>query len=500
MRIKAFRLFLAAIPSLLFATGTFSQTNNSPVVFTVAGGGLPAGVPATSTGIGAGESIAVDHMGNLFIADPDNYVIRKVNQNGILTIVAGNGTPSTAVDLPFYYSQGNPRKIGDGGPAVNAEFSRPFSVAVDGTANLYINDSNSLIRKVDSNGIITTVAGTGVGGFSGDGGPAVGAQISLGGMAADSLGNLYIAQFLSSCTGGTAGSMVIRKVDIFGVINTVAGNGTCGFSGDGGPAINAAISPSSIAVDNNGNMYIADGIADVFNCISDTFGSPRIRKISTNGVITTVAGNGTGGFSGDGGPATSAQILAGSVAVDTAGNVFFLDGALNSISSWSRIRKVDASGVITTVAGNGTVGFSGDGGPATTAELKGEYIAADIFGDLFVSGEIATLVGGKVRKINSVGIISTYAGNGTLGYAGENKQATNVEIDNPSGVAVDNSGNLYIGDWNNYKIRKVDTAGQITTIAGIGTPCFGTCGDVGPATSVQIGSPLGITMDTNGNL
>ena len=233
--------------------------------------------------------VAVDSAGNLYIADSDNNRIRKVS-NGVIATVAGNGTPAFS---------------GDNGPATSAQLSAPIGVAVDSAGNLYIADSsNDRIRKV-TNGVITTVAGNGTLGFSGDNGPAISATLNApNGVAVDSAGNLYI----NDC-----GNYRIRKVTN-GVITTVAGNGTLGFSGDNGPATSAQLnSPSGVAVDSAGNLYIAD------------FGNNRIRKVS-NGVIATVAGNGTQGFSGDNGPATSAELsYPEGVAVDSAGNLYIAD-------------------------------------------------------------------------------------------------------------------------------------------------------------------------------
>jgi len=468
------RVLTVLISVLLVPFHSSAQNTSSPIIITVAGGGLSA-VPATSTGIGSAGSVALDHIGNLFIADSVNNVVRKVDLNGNMTVVAGNGAPSYLLDVGFDPGCGTIGRVGDGGPAVNAELSYPVVLAVDGTANLYIADCYVLIRKVDPNGIITTVAGTGSSGFSGDGGPATNAQFQAFALAADNVGNIYMVD------GGTR----VRKINTLGIITTVAGNGTLGFSGDGGPAINAQLfNAFSIAVDNNGNIFILEGDA-------------RIRKVNANGIISTIAGTGTAGFSGDGGPAVSAQISANtySVALDSSGNLYMTDGG-------SRVREINSAGVISTVAGTGTQGYTGDGGPAVSAEITAEVIAVDIFGNSFISDNNSSQ-GARIRKINSVGVISTFAGNGTLGFSGDNKLATKVEIDNPTGLAVDSLGNLYIGDWNNYRIRKVDTSGQITTIAGTGMPCFGmsTCsGDGGPATSAQLGAPYGITADGMGNL
>ena len=288
--------------------------------------------------------------GNLFIADPGNERIRKVDSAGVITTVAGTGIRGFS---------------GDGGPAVDARLSSPGGVAVDGAGNLFIADLfNHQIRKVDSAGVITTVAGTGIRGFSRDGGPAVDAWLaSPGGVAVDGAGNLFIAD---------DGNRRIRKVDSAGVITTVAGTGGFGFSGDGGPAVDARLSyPRGVAVDGAGNLFIADWWDD------------RIRKVDSAGVITTVAGTGGFGFSGDGGPAVDARLRSpGGVAVDGAGNLFIADEGNH------RIRKVDSAGVITTVAGTGGFGFSGDGGPAVDARLRSPGgVAVDGAGNLFIADE-----------------------------------------------------------------------------------------------------------------
>jgi sugar lactone lactonase YvrE len=271
--------------------------------------------------------VTVDSAGNIFIADTTNERIRKVSvSNGTITTVAGNGNQGSS---------------GDGGPATSASLSVPYGMAADSAGNLYIADTdNSRIRKV-SNGTITTVVGNGFQGFSGDGGPATSASLYLPtGVAADSAGNLYISDAVNNR---------IRKVS-GGTITTFAGNGGYRASGDGGPAAIASLDePLGVAVDSAGNLYIADG-------------NNRIRKVS-NGTITTVAGDGVMAFSGDGVPATSASLQPSGVAVDSAGNLYIAD-AVNQ-----RIRKV-SNGTIATVAGNGNKGFSGDGGPATSASLN----------------------------------------------------------------------------------------------------------------------------------
>jgi len=281
--------------------------------------------------------------------------------------------------------------------------------------------------------------------------------------------------FKSSCCMAIAISALVLLGGVFssaqavdGIITTVAGNGTYGFSGDGGPAtaaqihLNFEVNPA-IAVDSIGNLYIAD------------MGNERIRKVATNGIITTVAGSGARGFSGDGGPATGAQLnFPLSVAVDSIGNLYIADGVN------CRIRKVDTDGIITTVAGSGAVnasgymetGFSGDGGPATAARLSYTAdVAVDTGGNLY----IADYRNQRIRKVNvSTGIITTVAGSGALnasgyvdvGFSGDGGPATGAQLNFPSSVAVDSSGNLYIADNNNQRIRKVIFPTRIINLSG----------------------------------
>ena len=365
---------------------------------------------------------------------------------------------------------------GDGGPAVEAELYDPFGVAVDSAGNVYIADSrNHRIRKVDSTGTITTIAGTGEFGFSGDGGPAVEAELRRPyGVAVDSAGNVYIAD---------SSDHRIRKVDSTGTITTIAGTGAFGFSGDGGPAVEAELrSPGGVAVDSAGNVYIAD--------VNDH----RIRKVDSTGTITTIAGTGEFGFSGDGGPAVEAELRRPrGVAVDSAGNVYIAD------SSDHRIRKVDSTGTITTIAGTGEFGFvsTDDGGPAAAARLAFPYgVAVDSAGNLY----IADAANRRIRKIDSTGTITTIAGTGEFGFSGDGGPAVEAELRSPGGVAVDSAGNVYIADVNDHRIRKVDSTGTITTIAGTGECCFFSTDDGGPAAAALLASPYGVAVDSAGNL
>jgi TonB family protein len=278
-------------------------------------------------------SMAFDSAGNFYISEGNSARVRKVTSAGAVTFVAGNGIPGFS---------------GDNGPATSAQLRNPFDIAVDASGNLYIADSgNSRIRKVSADGVISTVAGSGTPGFSGDGGPATGAQLNNPrGIVFDKAGNLYIAD---------TGSNRIRKVTPAGVISTIAGTGifAAGKQEDGGLAIESNLrTPYGIVVDATGNVYFAET------------GAGRVRKVAVDGRITTVAGNGTRGFTGDGGLATDAQLTTPlGLSLDEAGNLYISDVV------GVRIRQVTTDGRITTIAGNGTHGSRGDSGPATDAQL-----------------------------------------------------------------------------------------------------------------------------------
>jgi YD repeat-containing protein len=319
--------------------------------------------------------------------------------------------------------------------------------------------------------IITTVAGNGSEGYSGDGGPATEANLC------------YPYDIAVDAAGNIfiadLWNHCIRKVDASGVITTVAGTGTSGYSGDGALATEAQLYyPNGIAVDAAGNIFIAD------------YYNSRIRKVDASGIITTMAGTGYGGYSGDGGLATEAQLgHPYDVAVDAAGNIFIAD-YYNS-----RIRKVDTRGIITTVAGNGYGSYSGDGGLATKARLSYLHdVAVDAAGNIF----IADYGNNRIRKVDASGIITTVAGTGTSGYSGDGGPATEARLNYPDGIAVDAAGNIFIADYGNNRIREVDTSGIITTVAGNGYGSYS--GDGGPAIEAWLDCPNGVAVDVAGNI
>ena len=263
------------------------------------------------------------------------------------------------------------------------------------------------------------------------------------------------------------------------IIITIAGTGARGSSGDGGAATSAQLSNTyGVSVDISGNVYIADG------------NNNKIRKVTSTGIITTFAGTGSGGSSGDGGAATSAQLNSPvGMSVDISGNVYFADYSNN------KIRMVSSIGIITTIAGTGAVGSSGDGGAATSAQLcfpRG--VSVDISGNVY----IADTFNNKIRMVTSKAIITTFAGTGTFGSGGDGGAAISAQLSNTYGVSLDISGNVYITDTNNHKIRMVTSTGIITTIAGTGV--MGSSGDGGAATSAQLASPEGVSVDISGNV
>jgi sugar lactone lactonase YvrE len=330
-------------------------------------------------------------------------------------------------------------------------------------------------------GTVSTVAGT-TRGYSGDGGPATEAQLYQPRMSiSDAAGNQYIADTFNQ---------VIRKIDAQGTISTAVGvyhpveAGTSDdqcppdFGGDGGPATKARLScPHSVVIDGGGNMLIADS------------GNNRIRRVDTQGTITTIAGTGKFTSDGDGGPATAAGLKSPKgITFDLTGNLLIADSANN------QIRRVDTQGTITTIAGTGDAGYSGDGGPATAAKLEApRTIAVGPSGDIYIAEPNVH----RIRKVDTKGIISTLAGTSKAGFSGDGGPAGEAQLNMPRGVGVDGADNVYIADSLNHRIRKV-ADGVITTIAGTGVK--GYSGDGGPATQARFFTPRAVDADRSGDL
>jgi DNA-binding CsgD family transcriptional regulator/sugar lactone lactonase YvrE len=343
---------------------------------------------------------------------------------GVSTVVAGAAVLATRSgrSTPFAVMT-----------TANAAFGHPVAVAVNGSDRAYVIDGNR-VRRLDAQAA-PTVAGTGIGGFSGDGGPATEALLSSpSAIAFDSEGNLYIAD---------TGNNRIRRVDRDGIITTVAGIGKRGYGGDGGPAARALLnSPAGLAVGFGDSVFVADT------------GNNRVRMITADGTITTVAGTGEAGYAGDGGVASQAVLNSPQgLAVDAEGNLYVTD------SFNDRVRKIDLDGVITTIAGDGAQSYSGDGQPATQAGLNfatgplngaGQAVALDREGDLLVAD------GGNntVREVDVGGVIRTVAGTGQPGDAGK-RASPHSSLDLPLGVAVDSEGVVYIADANNGTVREL---------------------------------------------
>jgi sugar lactone lactonase YvrE len=479
----------------------YSDSNNcvvrkivGGVVQTVAGNGNCGfsgdGGPATSASLNFPQGIAIDGSGNLFIADLNNSIIRRVDSSGNITTYAG--TPDT------------PGFPGNGIPATSALLYAPVAVAVDTTGNLFISDENdNVICRVDgASKIITIVAGTGAFGYSGDGGLATAATMAApDGVAVDSSGNIYIAD---------SENAVIREVfsptneTMRNVITTIVGNGTFGFGGDNGPALSAELSnPAGLFVDSTtGNLWIAD------------YWNNRIRMYNASNLrITTVIGS---GLVGDGGAAISASFyFPRTPALDSQGDLFITDAENN------RIREVNAtSQIITTVVGNGIpcaqpTSPCGDGGLATNASIfMPRTITIAPSGDLLVADDGDN----RIREVNGEGIITTIVGSGNRCGAGAGEvpwpcgdggPALSASLNDARGAVLDAAGNLYFVDAQDNRVREVDTAGTITTVAGDGpdgnapTGCNlqgNLSGDGGPAVSATLDCPLGLDMDSQGNL
>jgi uncharacterized protein (TIGR03437 family) len=423
------------------------------IINTIAGTGsygfLGDGGKATSALMAGPRGISIDSSGNIYVADLWNDRVRKISSSGTISTIAGDGVYSSS---------------GDGGPAVLAELNTPRGVAVDPAGNVYVADTlNYRVRQINPSGVINNFAGNGSAGSSGDGSAATSAELTQPQtLAADASGNVYIVDSVNHR---------VRVVAPNGVINTIAGNGTPGYSGDGGPAASAQLNaPRGVAVDSSGNLYIAD------------FNNNVVRKVS-NGIITTVAGIGSLGFSGDGGPATSAQLYGPvAVAVDAAGDLYISD-----LRNY-RIRMVTPNGIINTIAGNGTSVASGDGGPAINAQLAAPgSLIADKSGNLFIADSVAV-----IREITPDGTIHTIAGNGTVGYSGDGGPSLVAQFNGISGIAMDKSGNIYVADSGNSAVRMLQPVGFGLVITSVANSASVASGPIAPGELVVLfGNGLG---------
>jgi uncharacterized protein (TIGR03437 family) len=408
---------------------------------TVAGSSLLGdGGPAALAQIGTIQGVAADHLGNIYIADTDHHRVRKVNSAGVIGTIAGTGAPGFS---------------GDGAAASVAQLKYPYGLAVDLAGYLYIADlGNNRIRRVAPDGIITTYAGGGHAG-PGDGGPASSAQLQTPrNVAIDTAGNLYIAEFEGHR---------IRKVTPDGRIATVAGNGVAGFRGDGGLAANAQLAfPAGLAIDRSGVLYIADSQ------------NQRVRKIIAGGNIVTAVGG-----------STSTTLLSPiAVAVDSAGNLFAAD-------STNLVHRYTAAGAWNTLAGTGAPGYSGDGGPSQSAMLADvRDLAVDFSGNLLIADNV------RVRRVDPSGQIQTVAGDGYLHAVGDGAQAANAMLSGPSAVSLDAKGNLYIADTGTQRVRQVSSSGVITTLAGTGVAGYDR--DQAQAASAELNWPTGVAAGLNG--
>jgi len=552
-------------------------------VITTAIGGGPNGIPATDANLNNPQGVAVDAAGNYYIASFNQHRVFKVSTSGTLTVVAGNGVQGYsgdgvvggAANASLYHpyavtldSTGNiyiadqyncvVRRVdtantittiagtagqcnysGDGGKGTAADLYYPSGVATDGT-NLYIGDNNNCrVRKlILSSDTISTYAGTGTCGYSGDGGAAASAELyTPTGVTLDSTGNLFISD-TTNC--------VIREV-IKGTtkISTVAGNHTCGFSGDGGLATSAELNSAHAIVVNSAGTIVT--FADYSN--------QRIRQFTVGGNINTVAGNGTacGGICGEGGLATSAQLYDPDGIAETSGGTYYIGNNYNYVvdsftvggnlnlaagnhsSSLETLvngappsgvelnnpfgvindsagniyvndshnyvvrELVKSSNLVNIFAGDGTYGYAGDGGPATSAELTYNYgVGKDSTGNVYIADSSNCLV----RMVSTAGTITTFAGlvvtNPQCGYSGDGGAATSARLYQPYGIAVDSHNSVYITDISEHVVRRV-TGGIITTIAGIGG-LAGYSGDGGPAGSALLNSPEAVAVDSVGNI
>jgi sugar lactone lactonase YvrE len=397
---------------------------------------------ATSAGLSYPTALAFDAADNLYVADSYHYAIRKIDVGGTITTVAGNGTQGYG---------------GDGGDATAATLSNPYGVRIAPNGDIYIGDSgNAVVRRVNAQGKISTVIGNGLNGYSPDGTPALGAQVPVSGFTFDNVGRAMVL----------TGPRILR-VETNGTLSTFAGaaNYANGIAADSA----SLLFPTAAAADPAGNLYVVDQY------------NGRVRRRNTDGTVDTIAGDGSQIFSGDGGSAVTAGMALPTAIAVGGGNIY--------VAESGRIRKIDHAGTITTFAGGSGVGCGAHGNFVSV-----DALALDAHGTLYAADSPCR----RVYAIDGTGAINEFAGNGAFGSAAEGVSATQTPLGVPKGVAVDASGNVYISDWIDSRIHKVNAAGIITTFAGNGTS--GSGGEGGPALAAQFAAPSGLAFDAGGNL
>jgi uncharacterized protein (TIGR03437 family) len=480
-------LTLNILIGLILAPLSSAQSSYPYAINTLAGSGsLGDGSPATSALLEYPQSVVADGAGNIYIGDNGNGRIRVVNSIGTIKTFAfgtaanmkidstGNIYASDGVSLVYKILPNGDTTVfagstqgysGDDGPATSAELNGPNGVAVDALGDVFVADTyNNVVREITPDGKIHTIAGNGTAAFGGSGIPAISSPLAYPyGVEVDAAGNVYIAE-----------EYRIRKFSPNGLINTIAGYG---LSPVDGLAIDTAIGPMvALAVDKSSNLYLADA------------GYNMVRMITPSGNITTLAGSQTPGFAGDGTYGVKALLNGPSgLSVDSHGNVYIAD-ELNH-----RIRELTAAGFMSTIAGS--THYAGDSGPATAALLhRPEQAVTDSAGNVYISDTDNN----AIRKVDTKGVITTIAGNGNCNYGGDLGPAVSASLCVPEGLAFDSSGNLYIADYGNCVVRRIDTKGIITTAVGNGTCAANSGGNT--VTTVSFQGPYGLTFDSSGSL
>ncbi|MBO9541250.1 hypothetical protein J7643_11735 [bacterium] len=529
----------ATIRMVPMTTGTyFGKAISAGNINTIAGTGVSGfsgdGGAASSAKLSSPEHLAVDASGNIYVSDRSNFRIR------VIAKVTGTyfGKTITAGNIDTIVGTGTSGTSGDGNAATAAKVTYPTGFAWDSVGNLYISDFTThqvrMVAKVTGTyfgktiaaGNIDTIAGDGIAGFTGDGGPAANARFSAPArIAFDGAGNLLVGDRVNNRIRVIAKNSGIcyGKAITAGNIDTIAGNGTLLMGGDGGPAAGASfLSPYNAAVDAAGNLYVADSVNLRIRMAPKVTGTYFGKTIAA-GTIDTIVGTGEQGDSGDGGPASQAKLyVPGGITVDANGNLLFADMYNHRIRMVAKVTgtyfgKFITAGNIDTIAGDGTAGFAGDGGPASGSKLNMPFsLALDGAGNLHFSDAsnnrirmVAKVTGNYFGKNITAGNIDTIAGDGDGSFAGDGGPAASAKLNMPFGLTVDAAGNLYVADTSNQRVRVVSknggtffgkfiAAGNIDTVAGDGTADF--AGDGSPASSAKLNTPAGVALGSGGQL